>query len=190
MLDPEKLPDWLKYIIIAIIVMYNLAQCHGQNTVIEFNEIPRQYEHTTTIQSQSHSLNNVYKEPDALSHALFVGDSITLEIFALEDSIVITDPSGNTTVLMSGNSIIAAKSPTSGYMYRCYVFGSVQENATIVEFSYNARKQLWAIAITLENSMLVDGGSLWRPFPPLREIKKEKAVIPRQRTYASSSRRK
>lgn len=186
MFDPEKLPDWLKYIIIAVICLYNLAQCHGQSTVIEFAEIPRQYTHIGVD-----SKNSYYKEPDALTHARFIGDSVTLEVFPLQDSIILTDPRGNTTTLMSGNSIIVAKSPVSGHMYRCYVFGSVQENATIVEFSYNPRTQIWAIYITLENSVLIDGGSLWRPFPPLRGLpKKEKAIIPKNKTYASSYRRK
>lgn len=106
--------------------------------------------------------------PDSL---VFYGDSITLKIYPKADSIVFYDPRGNITQLMSVNLVISAQSPTTRNLYKCYVFGST-DTGTIIEYSYNEKTHLWGICITFENSQMVDGMPLYRPFAPLRTIPK------------------
>lgn len=84
---------------------------------------------------------------------------------------------------MSVNLVVSAESPTTRNLYKCYVFGST-DTGTIIEYSYNEKTRLWGICITFENSQMVDGMPLYRPFPPLRTIPKQ---IPKPKPYYRKS---
>lgn len=94
---------------------------------------------------------------------VFYGDSTVLKIYPQQDSIVITDGYGNTTMLMSSNLLVTAQSPQTRQMYQCIAFGS----ETLIEYSYSAKTKLWGFVITLEGSTIIEGSKLWKPFPPL-----------------------
>lgn len=126
-----------------------------------------------TVSAQTTFLgNNVeYNRFEKADSLCFYGDSITLKVYPKQDSVIMIDRKGNISTWMTASTIINAESPTAKHLYFCTVFGGL-ENGIIIEYSYNPRTLLWGICITLEDSQLKDGMPLWRPFPPLRVIKK------------------
>lgn len=100
------------------------------------------------------------------------GDSVSLFIDFALDSVSIQYQK-NTYIFSGASCMLEATSPTTQNRYLCLTYGSI-ETATIVEFSYNATRGLWALCITIDETQVFDGGHLWRPFPPLRVIKPPK----------------
>lgn len=148
-------------LLFLLLLFSNIALGQGQFP----SYVPERME-LNTKSSATHRIR-----PDVL---VLQGDSIRLEIYNELDSVVIHDPNGNATILVSKSWDINGRSPSTGDLYFCQVFGNA-EIGTFVEYWINPNTLEWSFVITFENSQMSDGrAEKIRPFGPLfnRKIKK------------------